>query len=166
LDKKIVGVFETEQEAERAVENLKTQGYRAEDISIIARDRDRLVEVEADTESKLPQGLASGAATGGALGGTAGLLAGLGLLAVPGIGPLLAAGPIAAALTGAAVGAAAGGFTGGLIGHGISENDAREYEGHVKEGKILVVVDADGTRDTGVYDSFRSNRSVNAKTYK
>lgn len=165
MDKKIVGAFNTEQKATRAIEDLKQQGYSTDDISVIAKDRDDVNAVTDETETKAPEGLASGAATGGVLGGVTGLLAGLGALAIPGIGPIIAAGPIAATLTGAAVGAGAGGLVGGLIGLGIPEDEAREYDEYVEEGRILVMVEVDDDRSGSVYETFRRNNSLNAHHY-
>ncbi|PLR76880.1 hypothetical protein CU633_13315 [Bacillus sp. V3-13] len=144
--KHIVGVYDTHEEAIRAVEDLKMQGYRSEEISVIGRNDDEVDEVTEATGTKADEGLAAGAATGGALGGLAGLLAGVGALAIPGVGPIIAAGPIAATLTGAAVGAGAGGLTGALIGMGIPEDEAGRYESEVKAGKILVLVDRESAR--------------------
>ncbi|WJH34237.1 YsnF/AvaK domain-containing protein [Paenibacillus sp. CC-CFT747] len=165
-NKKIVGVFNTEQEAVKAIEDLKSQGYASEDISVIAKDKDDMRSLTDETDTKAPEGLATGAATGGVLGGVTGLLAGLGALAIPGVGPLIAAGPIAATLTGAAVGAGAGGLVGGLIGMGMSETEAKQYDSYVNEGKILVFVDSDATRDHKAYDTFRTHHSLNADSYK
>ncbi|MDF2959730.1 MAG: low temperature-induced protein [Paenibacillus sp.] len=164
-NKKIVGVFHTEQEAIRSIEALKRQGYRSEDISIVAKNKDDVSSVEKETGSKAPEGLATGAAAGGMLGGVAGLLAGLGLLAIPGVGPILAAGPIAATLTGLAVGAGAGGLVGGLIGLGIPEDEANRYSQYVDEGNILVMVDSNAEKNRYVYDTFRTNNSLNASSY-
>lgn len=164
MDKKIVGVFDTEHEATRAIEGLQKQGFRNEDISVITRNRDEMRDISEETGTKAPEGMATGAATGGVLGGVTGLLAGIGALAIPGIGPILAAGPIVATLTGAAVGAGAGGLVGGLIGLGIPEDEAKEYEGYVESGKILVLVDDNGRGDD-IYDVFRTNRSLNADRY-
>ncbi len=164
MDKKIVGVFDTEQEASRAIENLKSQGIGIDHISVITKDREDLRHISEDTGTKAPEGVAAGAATGGVLGGVAGLLAGIGALAIPGIGPILAAGPIAATLTGLAVGAGAGGLVGGLVGLGIPEDEANEYESYVNNGKILVLVDAEGP-GTEVYNVFREGRSLNANRY-
>lgn len=165
MARKIVGAFNTEQEATRAIEDLKQQGYSTDDISVIAKDRDDVNAVTDETETKAPEGLASGAATGGLLGGVTGLLAGLGALAIPGIGPIVAAGPIAATLTGAAVGAGAGGLVGGLIGLGIPEDEAREYDEYVEEGRILVMVEVEDDRSGSVYDTFRRNNTLNAHHY-
>ncbi|MFF2156688.1 general stress protein [Paenibacillus chitinolyticus] len=165
MDKKIVGVFDTEREAIQAIDGLKQQGFHADDISVIAKDKQDSADILDETGTKAPEGVATGAATGGVLGGVTGLLAGIGALAIPGVGPFIAAGPIAATLTGAAVGAGAGGLVGGLVGMGIPEDEAQQYDNYVKDGKILVLVDSDAERDAHVYDTFRTNRSLNASTY-
>ncbi len=172
-EKQLVGVYDTENEAMRAVEDLKRQGYAAEDISVIGKNEGEVNEINDATGSKTAEGLAAGAATGGALGGLAGLLVGVGALAIPGIGPLVAAGPLAATLTGTAVGVGAGGLAGALIGMGIPEEEVDRYEGYVKEGKILVVVErrknslGDGSFDASVNQnltdgSMSSNNQTNA----
>ncbi|WP_340023309.1 general stress protein [Paenibacillus sp. FSL K6-1096] len=161
---KIIGVFDTEQEATRAIESLQAQGIKSDEISVITRDRDEQKSISEDTGTMAPEGVATGAATGGVVGGVAGLLAGIGALAIPGIGPILAAGPIAATLTGAAVGVGAGGLVGGLIGLGIPEDEAREYEGYIDSGKILVLVDDNG-RGRDIHTIFSGNRSLNAGRY-
>ncbi|WP_245671419.1 general stress protein [Pseudobacillus wudalianchiensis] len=145
-EKQIVGVYDNHTEAVEAIEDLKRQGYRADEISVISKERDDVEYVEETTDTKAEEGAATGAATGGILGGLAGVAAGAGALAIPGIGPIIAAGPIVAGLTGAAAGAGAGGLTGALIGLGIPEEDADRYNEYVKEGKMLVLVD----RDAGV----------------
>ncbi|WP_234969284.1 general stress protein [Bacillus massilinigeriensis] len=153
-EKHLVGVYNNERDAIDAIEDLKRQGYSTEDISVIGRNDDDVEDINDATGTKTEEGLAAGAAAGGALGGIAGLLAGIGALAIPGIGPIVAAGPIAATLTGAAVGAGAGGLAGALIGMGIPEEEADRYEGYVKEGKILVVVERrDDLRGRGSYDA-------------
>jgi uncharacterized membrane protein len=139
--KKIVGIYDTEQEAILAVEDLKNQGYNTEDISVISRNREDVDYISEETGTKAGKGAATGAAAGGTLGGVTGLLAGVGALAIPGIGPIIAAGPIVAALTGAAAGAGVGGLSGALIGMGIPEDEAKHYDESVKDGKILVLVD-------------------------
>ncbi|MBB3112623.1 putative membrane protein [Paenibacillus phyllosphaerae] len=164
-NRKIVGVFDNYQGAIDAIEDLKRKGYTTEEISVVAKDRDDVKEVTDDTGTKAPEGLATGAATGGVLGGVTGLLAGLGALAIPGIGPILAAGPIAATLTGLAVGAGAGGLVGGLIGLGIPEDEAKRYEDDIRDGRILVLVDADAKRDHDAYTTFRQYNSANADLY-
>uniref|UniRef100_UPI00406CCA24 YsnF/AvaK domain-containing protein n=1 Tax=Paenibacillus sp. FSL E2-0178 TaxID=2921361 RepID=UPI00406CCA24 len=165
MNKKIVGVFYTEHEASRAIEDLKSHGFLTEDISVIARNKRDVEAISDETGTKAPEGMASGAATGGILGGVTGLLAGIGALAIPGIGPIIAAGPIAATLTGVAVGAGTGGLVGGLIGLGIPEDEAESYDNYVDEGRILVMVDADNTRASDVYSIFRNHNSANADRY-
>ncbi|WP_075618745.1 general stress protein [Paenisporosarcina indica] len=158
MDKRVIGVYDNGDDAVRAVEGLKAQGYDRDDISIVAKDRDEVEAVNAETGTKTEEGLAAGAATGGILGGAAGLLAGVGALAIPGIGPILAAGPIAAMLTGAAVGAGTGGLAGALIGMGIPEDEADQYERDVKEGKLLVLLDPNArTTDSFVTNELNTN---------
>jgi len=142
-NRKLVGTFDSEREATRAIDQLKDLGYTNDQISVIAKNRDDIAGIEESTGTHVADGAATGAVTGGALGGIGGLLVGLGLLAIPGVGPLLAAGPIAATLSGAALGAGAGGLVGALIGLGVPEDEAHLHEGSLKAGKILVIVDAD-----------------------
>ncbi|NHM31563.1 general stress protein [Bacillus sp. C11] len=144
MEKRIVGVYNNGHEAVEAIEDLKRQGYDRDDISVVAKDHSDVEMINDETGTKTEEGMATGAATGGVLGGLAGFLAGVGALAIPGVGPILAAGPIAATLTGAAVGAGAGGLAGALIGMGIPEDEANRYENDVKSGKILVMVDENG----------------------
>jgi len=164
--RKIVGVFHTEQEAINAINGLKRQGYSENDISVLARDRDELSAVTEETDTKAPEGAAAGAVTGGALGGVGGILLGMGTLAIPGIGPFIAAGPIVAGLTGMAVGTGAGALIGGLIGLGIPEEEAKRYNQYLDEGRILVLVDANDDLDKHTYDTFRNNNTLNADTYE
>jgi uncharacterized membrane protein len=140
MDSTIIGVFKSESQAERAVGELRERGIRSEDVSIIVRDdrRDRRTR-GGDGDSSLRMGrqdVGEGVATGGAIGGAAGLLAGAGALAIPGVGPILAAGPLAAALSGAVT----GGIAGGLVDYGIPEQRGRHYEEQVRQGNILAVV--------------------------
>ncbi|MGX4607985.1 general stress protein [Priestia sp. JNUCC 25] len=141
IAKRVVGVYKSEQEAIAAVEDLKTQGYATRDISILGRDSREVDTVTEETDTEVVDGITTGALTGGALGGLTGLLAGAGALAIPGIGPIVAAGPIATVLTGAVTGAGVGGLTGALVGIGIPKEEAKYYGNSVKEGKILVLVD-------------------------
>lgn len=165
MNKKIVGVFHNEHEASEAIRDLKRQGFLTEDISVIARNKDDVESISDETGTKAPEGLATGAATGGLLGGVTGLLAGIGALAIPGIGPIIAAGPIAATLAGAAVGAGTGGLVGGLIGLGFPEEEAESYNSYIDEGRILVMVDVDSSRAGTVYSVFRNHNSANADRY-
>lgn len=161
MNKRIVGVFTAEHEASRAIEDLKRHGFRTEDISIITRNKDDANTITEETGTKVPEGMASGAATGGLLGGVTGLLLGIGALAIPGIGPILAAGPIAATLAGAAVGAGTGGLVGGMIGLGFPEDEAESYDRYVGEGRILVMVDAQGDQESEVDRIFKEHNSLN-----
>ncbi|MGK7378045.1 general stress protein [Planococcus sp. 1R117A] len=138
---KVVGSYHSENEAISAIEDLKRKGYRSEDISVLSKDKKEIENVTGETGTHAGEGAATGAVTGGALGGLGGVLAGIGALAIPGIGPIVAAGPIVAGLTGAAAGAGVGGLTGALIGLGIPEDEAQEYETQFNEGRILVLVD-------------------------
>ncbi|AWB43939.1 hypothetical protein DCC85_06695 [Paenibacillus sp. CAA11] len=165
MARKIVGVFNTEQDAVGAIEELKQQGIQADDISVVSKNSADMNALDDRTGTKAPEGVATGAATGGVVGGVTGLLAGLGLLAIPGIGPIIAAGPIAAALTGAAVGAGAGGLAGGLIGMGIPEDEANEYDAYVNDGRILVMVDEDVAVRENVYRVFRKYHTLNSNYY-
>ncbi|WP_285768581.1 general stress protein [Peribacillus sp. SI8-4] len=151
MDKRIIGVYETGEEAIRAVEALQADGYNRDEISVVAKDKEELRTVNEETGTKAEEGLAAGAATGGILGGAAGLLAGVGALAIPGIGPVLAAGPLAATLAGAAVGAGTGGLAGTLIGMGLPEDEANRYEADVINGKLLVLVDKDARKLNSSY---------------
>ncbi|MDO3410449.1 YsnF/AvaK domain-containing protein [Saccharibacillus sp. CPCC 101409] len=163
MNRKVVGVFNSENEASNAIEQLKSSGYRADDISVVTRNKKDMKKIEEETGTMAPEGAAGGAATGGVLGGIGGLLAGLGALAIPGIGPLLAAGPLATTLAGVAVGAAGGGLVGGLIGLGIPEEEANEYNAMVDEGHILVIVDTEESNRSDVYRIFQDNRSLNRR---
>ena len=140
----VVGVFDDRDDAQRAIEALKDLGFGGDDIGVTMRDKGDTKEMAEDTGAHAGAGAATGALAGGALGGVAGWLVGIGALAIPGIGPIVAAGPLAAALTGAAVGAAGGGLLGALTGMGVPEEEAHWYEGEVGRGGVLVTVRADG----------------------
>jgi len=137
------GIFNSRLPAEKCVDNLITAGFRSDDISVLVPDQDATRELATEKNTKAPEAATTGAATGGAVGGTLGLLAGIGALAIPGLGPFIAAGPIMGALAGVGVGAATGGLIGALIGMGIPEYEAKRYEGRVKDGGILVSVHCD-----------------------
>jgi uncharacterized membrane protein len=139
-EKNIVGVYDSEQEAIAAIEDLIRRGYHKEEISVIGKNLDHVTTVTEETGTVAEETAATGAITGGAIGGLTGLLAGIGALAIPGIGPIIAAGPIAATLMGTLTGAGLGGLTGALIGLGIPDDQAKYYGNSVNEGKILVLV--------------------------
>lgn len=135
-------IVPSQTEASEIVSRLKLAGFAMNDISVLFPDKAGTRDFAHEKNTKAPEGAAAGAGAGGVLGGTLGLLAGIGLLAIPGVGPFIAAGPIMAALSGAAVGAAVGGITGALIGMGIPEIEAKRYEGKIKDGNILISVHA------------------------
>ena len=127
-------------QAERIVNQLRAAGFRGDDISVLFPDKTGARDFAHEQHTKAPEGAATGAGTGGVLGGGLGWLVGIGALAIPGVGPFIAAGPIMAALAGAAVGAAAGGLTGALVGLGIPEYEAKQYEGKILKGNMLISV--------------------------
>jgi hypothetical protein len=136
--KSVFCIATSDAQALRIVHALKVEGFAASDLSVLFPDREGLRDFGHEAHTKAPEGAAAGMLTGGVLGGIAGWLAGVGSLAIPGLGPFIAAGPILATLGGAAAGAAAGGLTGALIGLGIPEYEAKRYEGKLRDGNILI----------------------------
>src|SRR6187401_2045838 len=136
----VIGIVETHSQAESLVASLQSAGFSGNDISALLPDKRGTKDFAHEHSTKAPEGAVVGVAGGGVLGGTLGLLAGIGALAIPGLGPFIAAGPLMAALSGAAAGAALGGVTGALVGLGIPEIEAKKYEGKVKGGNILIAV--------------------------
>ena len=147
-NKAVFGLARDEAHASRIVDRLKAAGFSNNDISVLLPDKRSTRDFAHEKSTKAPEGAVTGAATGGALGGALGWLAGVGALAIPGVGPFIAAGPIMAALSGAAVGAAAGGLVGTLVGMGIPEYEAKRYESRLREGGILVSVHSDNGDET------------------
>jgi hypothetical protein len=139
------GIYKTQAGAEQAVDTLKQAGFRNTDISALLPENEGTKDFAHEKSTKAPEGAATGAGTGAVVGGTLGWLAGIGALAIPGVGPLIAAGPIVAALAGAGVGGTVGGLTGALVGMGIPEYEAKRYEGRVKGGGILLSVHCDSS---------------------
>src|SRR5271163_2596429 len=140
----VFGIFSTRVAAENATESLVRAGFPTSDISVLLPESlGGPKEMGTEKATKAPEGAAAGVTTGGVIGGTLGVLAGVGLLAIPGLGPFIAAGPIMAGLAGLGVGGAVGGFTGALIGMGIPEFEAKRYEGRLKKGGILLSVHCD-----------------------
>lgn len=133
-------IAKTEGQAQRIVVDLKGASFSNNDISVLFPDKSGTRDFAHEHHTKAPEGTATGAGVGGVLGGTLGWLAGIGSLAIPGVGPFIAAGPIMAALGGAAVGATVGGLTGALVGMGIPEYEAKRYEGRIKDGNYLISV--------------------------
>jgi hypothetical protein len=141
----VFGIYPTYASVEGGVEALVSAGFRKEDISVLMAENVGSKDFAHEKGTKAPEGAATGAGTGGVVGGVLGVLAGVGLLAIPGLGPFIAAGPIMAGLAGLGVGAAVGGIAGALIGMGIPEYEAKRYEGRVKEGGILLSVHSDNS---------------------
>lgn len=136
-------IVKTDTQAERIVDDLRASGFSNNDISVLFPDKAGTRDFAHEKHTKAPEGAAAGATTGGVVGGALGWLVGIGALAIPGLGPFIAAGPIMAALSGAAVGAAAGGVTGALVGMGIPELEAKQYEGKLRSGNLLISVHAE-----------------------
>jgi hypothetical protein len=144
-------------QAERIVENLQSAGFPAAEISVLLPADQGKHDIGHVKATKAPEGATTGAVTGGVTGGVIGLLAGIGALAIPGVGPLIAAGPIMAALSGAAIGGTTGGIVGGLIGLGIPEIEAKRYEEKLKAGNYLISVHAhDGDREDRAKEIFKA----------
>src|SRR5271154_879434 len=144
-DKKtaVFGIYSTLSGADHATDTLVRSGFSASDISALLPENLGSKEIGTEKASKAPEGATTGATSGAVLGGALGLLAGIGALAIPGVGPLIAAGPIMAPLAGMGVGGTVGGFTGALIGLGIPEYEAKRYEGRMQKGGILLSVHCD-----------------------
>jgi hypothetical protein len=136
----VFGIYATPATAEAAVDHLLSKGFTNGDISVLLPDDESTKAFAHEKHTKAPEGTATGVTTGGVVGGTLGLLAGIGALAIPGVGPLIAAGPIMATLAGVGVGGAVGGLVGALVGMGIPEFEAKRYEGAVKDGGTLLSV--------------------------
>ena len=147
MSKSVFGIATTQGKAEQIVQQLQGQGFAASDISALMPDTGGTRDLGHIKATKAPEGATTGAATGGVTGGVLGLLARVGALAIPGLGPFIAAGPIMAALSGAAVGATTGGVVGGLVGLGIPEIEAKRYDEKLKKGNYLIAVHADESDD-------------------
>jgi len=139
----VFGICDDVAQLEGVVQGLKEAGFRGDDISVLFPDKQGTRDFAHEKHTKAPEGATAGAGAGLVLGGTLGWLVGIGALAIPGLGPFIAAGPIMAALAGAGVGGTVGGLTGALVGMGIPEYEAKRYEGMVKDGGILLSVHSD-----------------------
>jgi hypothetical protein len=139
----VFGIYATPGTAEAAVDHLLSKGFSNAAISVLLPDDESTRAFAHEKNTKAPEGTTAGVTTGGVIGGTLGLLAGIGVLAIPGVGPLIAAGPIMATLAGVGVGGAVGGLVGALVGMGIPEYEAKRYEGAVKDGGTLLSVHCD-----------------------
>ena len=171
----VFGIYPAYASVEYGVDALRTAGFRNSDISVLFPENTGTKDFAHEKGTKAPEGATTGAGTGVVVGGALGWLAGIGSLAIPGLGPFIAAGPIMAALAGAGVGGVVGGLTGALVGIGIPEYEAKRYEGRVKEGGILLFVHSDSSdwtkrakqilEETGAQDiSSTSEASADKKT--
>jgi hypothetical protein len=150
VKKAVFGIAKSEAQAVSIANRLKAEGFSENDISALFPDKEGTKDFAHEQHTKAPEGATAGAGTGAVLGGALGWLVGIGSLAIPGLGPFIAAGPLMAALAGAGAGAVAGGLTGALIGMGIPEYEARRYEGKVKDGNVLMSVHTDDSRERDV----------------
>jgi hypothetical protein len=170
----VFGIYATPGTAEAAVDHLISRGFANYDISVLLPDDESTRAFAHEKSTKAPEGTATGATAGGIVGGTLGLLAGIGMLAIPGVGPLIAAGPIVAALAGVGAGGAVGGIVGALVGMGIPEYEAKRYEGAVKGGGTLLSVHCNTSeevdlaktalRDTGAKDIASTSEAASKNT--
>lgn len=142
-NKSVLGIYATRNGVENAVQAFKDGGFSNTDISVLLPENLGSKEIATDKATKAPEGATTGATSGAVIGGALGWLAGIGALAIPGVGPFIAAGPIMAALAGLGVGGAVGGVTGALVGLGIPEYEAKRYQGRIEKGGILVSVHCD-----------------------
>src|SRR6202167_4663502 len=143
----VFGIYGSRESVERAVDTFVKSGFSTSDVSVLLPENLGAKPIATDKATKAPEGAAAGAGSGAVIGGTLGLLAGIGALAIPGVGPLIAAGPIMAALAGLGVGGTVGGIVGALVGMGIPEYEARRFEGAVKDGGTLLSVHCDASED-------------------
>lgn len=170
----VFGIYATPGTAEAAVDHLLANGFTNSAISVLLPDDESTRAFAHEKSTKAPEGTATGVTTGGVIGGTLGLLAGIGVLAIPGVGPLIAAGPIVATLAGLGAGGAVGGIVGALVGMGIPEYEAKRYEGAVKGGGTLLSVHCDTSeqidaakmslKDTGARDISSSSEAASKDT--
>ena len=144
----VFGIYRDQLSVSNAVDALRAEGFRNTDISVLFPENEGTKDFAHEKSTKAPEGAATGATSGAVIGGGLGWLAGIGALAIPGLGPFIAAGPIMAALAGAGAGGVVGGLTGALVGMGIPEYEAKRYEGRVKDGGILLSVHSDNSEWT------------------
>src|SRR5580700_2400604 len=139
----VFGIYQNAAQADYTVDQLLAAHFHNDDISVLLPDNESTKDFAHEKNTKAPEGTATGVTAGGAIGGALGVLAGIGALAIPGVGPLIAAGPIMAGLAGLGIGGAVGGIVGALVGMGIPEYEAKRYEGHVKNGGTLMSIHCD-----------------------
>jgi Protein of unknown function (DUF3341) len=147
MAKAVFGIAKNESQAIAIADQLKAAGFSSNDVSVLFPDKEGTKDFAHEQHTKAPEGATTGATGGAVLGGALGWMVGIGALAIPGLGPFIAAGPIMAALAGAAGGAAVGGLTGALVGMGIPEYEAKRYEGKVKDGNILMSVHTEDSNE-------------------
>ena len=150
MAKAVFCIAKSEEQATQIVNQLKESGFSNDDVSVLLPDRAGSRDFAHEHHTKAPEGAAAGAVAGGVMAGVFGWLVGIGTVAIPGVGPLIAAGPILAALSGAAAGGAVGGLAGGLVGLGIPEYEAKQYEGKVKNGNILISVHTEDSKERSI----------------
>ncbi|WP_046228087.1 MULTISPECIES: general stress protein [Paenibacillus] len=158
---KIVGVFRNEPQAVQTIRELKAAGFEERDISVLSKNPEDAKAIERETGVDIEYEKESSMSETTIFGGLAGMVAGIGTFAIPGVGPILAAGPIVGMFTGALFGAGAGGLIGALIGYGISEEEANHYNDQLEEGNILVLVAEATGRTEEIYRVFRANHAAN-----
>ena len=141
----VFGIYPDRVHVEASVDSLMRSGFRPEDISVLLPENIGTKDFAHEKHTKAPEGATTGAGTGAVVGGTLGLLAGIGALAIPGLGPFIAAGPIMGALAGVGTGGVVGGLIGALVGMGIPEYEAKRYEGMIKKGRVLLSVHCDNS---------------------
>jgi len=147
MAKAVFCIAKTEEQAVLIVNQLREAGFSSNDVSVLLPDRAGTRDFAHEQHTKAPEGAAAGAVAGGVMAGVLGWMVGIGALAIPGVGPLIAAGPIMAALGGVAAGGAVGGMAGALVGFGIPEYEAKQYEGKVKGGNILISVHTEDSKE-------------------
>jgi uncharacterized membrane protein len=152
----VFGIVKSYSQAEQLVEELQAEGFPASEISVLLPDSEGRHDIGHVKATKAPEGATTGATAGGVTGGVLGLLAGIGALAIPGVGPFIAAGPLMAALGGAAIGAGTGGLVGALVGMGIPEIEAKRYQDKLKRGNYLIAVAADGDEKDRAKEIFKN----------
>lgn len=150
MAKAVFCIAKSADQAVHIINELKAAGFSNNDVSVLLPDRDGTRDFAHAHHTKAPEGAAAGAVAGGVAAGVLGWLAGIGSLAIPGVGPLIAAGPIMAALSGVAAGGAAGGIAGALVGFGIPEYEAKQYEGKLKSGNVLISVHTENSNQKKV----------------
>jgi hypothetical protein len=143
----VFGIYQTSAQAERAVDDLVRAGFPSADVSVLLQDYRGTRDFAHQKDTKAPEGTTTGVTAGGIVGGTLGVLAGIGAIAIPGLGPFIAAGPIMAGLAGLGAGGVVGGLIGALVGMGIPEYEAKRYEGRLKNGGVLLSVHCDTSEE-------------------